>query len=388
MRRLTGSIQNYAWGSTSLLAGLRGQTPSGDPEAEIWYGAHPGAGTFFDEGSSLLAEIEADPSDVLGAGMVDRFGPKLPFLLKLLAAGSPLSIQAHPSIEQARVGFAAEEAAGIDRASPNRSFRDDNHKPELICALTPFEALVGFRPVDATLNFFESLGFTALNARLRDGGPKGVVEGVLDPARWQMEAIEIIELVVGLVGACEHYDGEWASEAALLRRLDAQYPGDPGIIVAALLNYLTLEPGQALYLGAGNMHAYVGGLGVEIMANSDNVLRGGLTPKHIDVPNLLDVVLPDTVTPELVEVDDDGNYLTPAPEFTLRRLELSEQPKVIGPSIILSTESGVVVDDGADQLELAATEAAWLAVDEQAIVSGSGRAWLASVNVATTLDDG
>lgn len=388
MRRLTGSIQNYAWGSTSLLADLRGQAASGDPEAEIWYGAHPGAGTFFDDGTSLLAEIDADPAAALGAGMVDRFGAKLPFLLKLLAAGSPLSIQAHPSIDQARAGFAAEEAAGINRSSPNRSFRDDNHKPELICAITPFEALVGFRPVDATLNFFESLGFTALNGRLRDTGPKGVVEGVLDPARWQMEDLEIIELVVGLVGACEHYDGEWASEAALLRRLDAQYPGDPGVIVAALLNYLTLEPGQALYLGAGNMHAYVGGLGVEIMANSDNVLRGGLTPKHIDVPNLLDVVLPDTITPELVTIDDEGNYLTPAPEFTLRRLELSEQPKVVGPSIILSTESGVLIDDGENQLELAATEAAWLAVEEQAVVSGSGTAWLASVNVATTLDDG
>ncbi len=388
MRRLTGSVQNYAWGSTSLLAALRGQSASDDPEAEIWYGAHPGSATLFDDGTSLLDAIDADPAATLGADMVDRFGPKLPFLLKLLAAGSPLSIQAHPSIEQARAGFAAEEAAGIDRTSPKRSFRDDNHKPELICALTPFEALVGFRPVDDTVSFFEALSFTALNARLLEAGPKAIVEGVLDPSRGQLEGFDVMDLVAGLVEACAHHDGEWAAEAALVCRIDAQYRGDPGIIVAALLNYVTLEPGQALYLGAGNMHAYVCGLGVEIMANSDNVLRGGLTAKHIDVANLLDVVVPETITPELVSIDDQGAYLTPAPEFSLRRLELDDQPKVVGPSIVLSTESMVLVDDGATQLELAATEAAWLGADEQAAISGTGTAWLASVNDATTLDGG
>jgi len=384
MQRLTGSVQNYAWGSTTLLAQLRGEAVSIDPEAEIWYGAHPGAGTFFDDGSSLLEAIEADPVDVLGQGLVDRFGAKLPFLLKLLAAGSPLSIQAHPSIDQAVAGFAAEEAAGIDRTDPTRSFKDDNHKPELICAITPFEALVGFRPVEETLQYFASLGFSAVDALLRDAGPKGVVEAVLDPS----DAQEMADLVGALVDACARYQGEWGAEAALLCRLAEQYPGDAGIIVAGLLNYVTLEPGQALFLDAGNMHAYVGGLGVEIMANSDNVLRGGLTPKHIDVPNLLDVVVPDTLHPAVVDVDEEGNYLTPAPEFTLRRLELSAQPTVEGPSIVLSTASDVTVDNGVVQLNLAATEAAWIGAGEQAVVAGDGTAWLASVNLATTLDVG
>ena len=387
MRRLVGGVQNYAWGSHTLLAELRGDRKSKEPEAEIWYGAHPGTATMCDDGTSLLDYIEANPVAHLGHSIVDRFGPKLPFLLKLLAAGSHLSIQAHPSIEQAQVGFAAEEAAGIERTAFNRSFKDDNHKPELICALTPFEALVGFRPVGQTMDFLNRIRCQGILDPLKINGPKSVVEGVLDPSRWGADEADTRDMVAELVGCCEHKSTrDWSAEQELILRLNEKYPGDPGIIVAALLNYITLQPGEALYLGAGNMHAYVSGLGVEIMANSDNVLRGGLTPKHIDVANLLDVVLPDAIEPELVPIDAEGRYLTPAPDFELRRLVVDSRPEVTGPCVVLCTEGTAVLRQGDEEMSLSPTEACWLSVDEKAVVSGSaGHVWLATVGSASSL---
>lgn len=389
MRRLAGGLQNYAWGSHTLLAELRGEAASAQPEAEIWYGAHPSTDTLFDDGLSLLECIERDPVESVGQPIVDRFGPKLPFLLKLLAAGSPLSIQAHPSIEQAKAGFAAEDAAGVDRSDPKRSFKDDNHKPELICALTQFEALVGFRPVEETLRFFAHIGFGALDEILREHGPKAAVSYLLGPTDSDHDD-SVSNIVSELVDRCANLAAsDWAGESALICRLAETYPGDAGIVVASLLNYVILEPSQALYLGAGNMHAYVSGLAVEVMANSDNVLRGGLTPKHIDVVNLLDVVLPDTVTPTPVEVDGDGRYLTPAPEFELRQLALAQTPVVHGPSIVLCTEGLVVVTQGAEAIELGPTEACWLANGESGQVSGTeDRAWHATVGSPTTLIGG
>jgi len=386
MQALTGGLQNYAWGSTTLLANLRGEGSSPQPEAEIWYGAHPGTATLCDDGTPLLTCIETSPLEYLGQPNLDRFGPKLPFLLKLLAAGSPLSIQAHPSIAQARVGFAAEEAAGVDLRDPTRSFKDDNHKPELICALTEFEALVGFREPSDTADFYSSIGFDGVSGPLESEGPKGVAAGVLDPvSKWNMTTTEIAALVEQLVRAAADYAGpKWAPECALLGRLSKNYAGDPGIIVASLLNFTTLQPGEALYLGAGNMHAYISGLGVELMANSDNVLRGGLTPKHIDVANLLDVVLPDSLTPELVQVTPDGRYLTPAPEFELRRLDVPSAPTIEGPCIVLCTEGALTVSQDDEVIDLQPTGACWLSAGEQAVVAGEANvAWLATVGSGT-----
>ena len=380
MERLTGAVKNYAWGSTTLLAELQNAAPSTDPEAEIWYGAHPGASTMRSDGSSLLECIEANPVKMLGQPIVDRFGPRLPFLLKLLAADSPLSIQAHPSLEQAKAGFAAEEAAGIDRDDPSRSFRDDNHKPELICALTPFEALVGFRDPAETAHFYEAIGVNGhLSQTLTEQGPKSVVTQLLSTTTDMGH--ECGRIVAQLIEAASAYTGtEWAAECALIGRLADDYPGDPGVAVASLLNYLTLQPGEALYLGAGNMHAYVSGLAIEIMANSDNVLRGGLTPKHIDVPNLLEVVIPDALEPELVPVDEHGRYLTPAPEFALRRLQPETQPELEGPCIVLCTSGSITVTQGDDAVTLEPTEACWLPAGHIGHVSdGAGQCWLATV---------
>ena len=380
MERLTGAVKNYAWGSTTLLAELKNAAPSTDPEAEIWYGAHPGASTMCADGSSLLECIEANPVETLGQPIVDRFGPKLPFLLKLLAADSPLSIQAHPSLEQAKAGFAAEEAAGIDRNDPARSFKDDNHKPELICALTPFEALVGFRDPGETARLYEAIGINGpLAGALIDQGPKFVVTQLLSNTTDMGH--ECGRIVAQLIEAASAYDGtEWADECSLITRLADEYPGDPGVAVASLLNYVTLQPGEALYLGAGNMHAYVSGLAIEIMANSDNVLRGGLTPKHIDVPNLLEVVIPDALEPELVPIDEHGQYLTPAPEFALRRLQPETRPEIEGPCIVLCTGGSVTVTQGDHALKLEPTQACWLPVGHIGqVTDGAGQCWLATV---------
>ena len=385
MERLTGAIQNYAWGSTTRLAALRNEEPSSVPEAEIWYGAHPGASTTCDDGSSLLERINANAVDMLGHSIVERFGPRLPFLLKLLAADSPLSIQAHPSLEQAKRGFAAEEAAGIARDAFDRSFKDDNHKPELICALTPFEALVGFRSLEETAELFETLELGFIPPFDKQG-PKEVIKFLLDADRFDEDdhgrwVEEIRKIVDHVVAAAAAYDGEkWADVCALIGRLVEKYPGDPGVIVATMLNYVILQPGEALYLGAGNLHAYVSGLAVEIMANSDNVLRGGLTPKHIDIPNLLDVVLPESMEPTLVAIDEDGRYLTPAPDFAMRCLNPGDSTEIVGPCIVLSTGGVVNVSQREQSIALKSTEACWLAVGERANVSlESGQAWLATV---------
>lgn len=341
-----------------------------------------------DDGSSLLQCIEANPVAMLGHSIVDRFGPKLPFLLKILAAGSPLSIQAHPSIEQAQAGFAAEEAAGIARDAFDRSFKDDNHKPELVCALTPFAALVGFRAVDDTLRFLQAIGAHELGTMLREQGTTGVLQALLQPESMGLDALDVAEIVLRLEeGAAGYVGNDWTGECSLIARLAQKYAGDPGIGVAALLNFVVLQPGQAMYLGAGNLHAYVSGLAVEIMANSDNVLRGGLTPKHIDVAHLLDVVLPDEFEPEPVPITPEGRYLTPAPEFELRRLDAHSTVEVTGPCIVLNTAGMVTLTQGEQHVALQPTQACWVAADERVSVSvGNDVAWLATVGPEAPLD--
>jgi len=346
MDRLENVVQRYAWGSHTALAQLQGRPPSGEPEAELWLGAHPNAPSLLAaSGTPLDQAVRQAPAELLGEQVAAQFG-HLPFLLKVLAAAQPLSLQAHPSRAQAKAGFAREEAQGLARTAPDRNYKDDHHKPELICALTPFDALCGFRAPAQTLALFEVLGVTPLLEALRARDVRRAFEQLMNlPRPWQTA------LATQVVAACaERPAPAFERECAWAVRLGARYPGDPGVVGALMLNLVRLEPGQALYLPAGNLHAYLEGVGVELMASSDNVLRGGLTPKHVDVPELLSVldfgagpvtVLTPRGAPEAV-------YETPAPEFRLSRCQV-RAPLTLerrGPDILLCTEGKVTVRAG------------------------------------------
>ena len=342
MEILEGIVRPYAWGSRSAIAGLRGlPVPSPHPEAELWFGAHPAAPARCVRGDEpadaahrdLLAVITDDPTLELGEPTAKRFGQRLPFLLKVLAADEPLSLQAHPSSEQAAEGFARENAAGIPIDAPDRNYRDPSHKPELVVALTPFDALTGFREPEQTVALLKELQVSELDPYL------GMLAGQPDSeglralfTTWltlpeQLIAALIPAVLDGAVALLGRGTTEFAPVLRTVLELGEMYPNDPGVLASLLLNRISLEPGEGVYLPAGNLHAYLSGVGVEIMANSDNVLRGGLTPKHIDVPELLRVLNftpadPAELSPTFRTVGAERIYLTPAPEFRLSRIEL------------------------------------------------------------------
>lgn len=342
MEILEGIVRPYAWGSRSAIAGLRGlPVPSPHPEAELWFGAHPAAPARCVRGDEpadaahrdLLAVITDDPTRELGEPTAKRFGQRLPFLLKVLAADEPLSLQAHPSSEQAAEGFARENAAGIPIDAPDRNYRDSSHKPELVVALTPFDALTGFREPEQTVALLKELQVSELDPYL------GMLAGQPDSeglralfTTWltlpeQLIAALIPAVLDGAVALLGRGTTEFAPVLRTVLELGEMYPNDPGVLASLLLNRISLEPGEGVYLPAGNLHAYLSGVGVEIMANSDNVLRGGLTPKHIDVPELLRVLNftpadPAELSPTFRTVGAERIYLTPAPEFRLSRIEL------------------------------------------------------------------
>jgi len=283
---LTGHIRPYAWGSHTAIAQLQGRpAPTEGPEAELWLGAHPddpstvgGAAG----GVSLASLIAGDPRAQLGERVAATFGPRLPYLLKILAAEQPLSLQAHPDLAYAREAFARQQA---DPALP-RNYTDANHKPEMLVALTPFEALCGFRSTTASAGTLESFAIPALEPAvkaLRDGDLATAVETLLS---WPQD--DRAALIASVLTAARARPDD--DSCALAADLAARYPEDPGVLVALLLNHVRLQPGEAIWMPAGNLHAYLRGAGVELMAASDNVLRGGLTPKRVDVPELLRVL--------------------------------------------------------------------------------------------------
>jgi mannose-6-phosphate isomerase len=372
---LDNPVQNYAWGSRTALAAIRGATtPAEGPEAELWMGAHPAAPSLvaLNGRRSLLELIGAEPEAMLGRAAKETFAGGLPFLLKLLAAAEPLSLQAHPTKEQARAGFAREERAGIPRTAPHRNYKDDNHKPELLVALTPFQALVGFRDVPATLRLFEALRVRPLepftNALSREPAREGL-RAFFELAMTAEPAVRV-ELASATLDACRRQrdrGGEFSRELAWATRIGEKYPSDAGLVVALALNLLELSPGDAVYLPAQQLHAYLEGTGVEIMASSDNVLRGGLTPKHVDVPELLAVLDFHAGAAELVPVEQRGaefHYRTPATEFALSRLELSGSATTVGPvsgpEIVVVTSGAVTVGRGAETLALASGASAFV----------------------------
>lgn len=374
---LTNAPRDYAWGSDSLLAELEGRTPTGDPEAEVWFGDHPG-----------------DPSDVAGGGTLDQItGGSLPYLLKLLAAGRPLSIQVHPTIAQARAGWAREKGLAAD--DPRRNYRDDNHKPELIVALSDtFESLSGLRPVAESLELLSALGDSAGVAELRErlsagGDVLRDVIGWLLGGTAQAEVDQIIAAVQTAAletDAVETITGERATTIRAIAGIAASYPGDPGVVVALLMNHVVLRRGEGVFLRAGLLHAYLAGLGVEIMAASDNVLRGGLTPKRIDVPELLSIL--DTTPGKVPVLRPSGEgaitpYPVPVADFALERVALDSVPvtrAVTGPTMVLATAGVVTIVGGSgEERQISIGAVAFATPDEVSLtLSGHGEAFIAA----------
>mgnify|MGYP001954276110 CR=1 FL=1 len=403
MERLINTVRPYAWGSTTAIPELLGTEPTGQPQAELWLGAHPGAPSRLDRGEetvSLAAVIEADPEGELGADAVRSFGPRLPFLLKVLAAASPLSLQVHPDREQARAGFADEEARGVPRDAPHRNYKDPHHKPELICALTPFDGLCGFRPPQEAADLLEGLGVGQLKPyadllRAHPGGEalKETLTAVLtaDPEP-MAAAVEQAARAAARLGtpAPGEPEGRFTASYAAYAGIARHYPGDPGVIAAMLLNYVRLAPGEALYLGAGVPHAYLSGLGVEIMANSDNVLRCGLTPKHVDVPELLRIVRFEATDPGVLRPEPGPGgeeiYRAPIDEFRLSRQNLADGDAphhydARAAQILLCTDGRVRLTDvdSGRELLLERGQSAYVRAGERVSASGAGTLFRATV---------
>jgi mannose-6-phosphate isomerase len=388
MNLLRGALRTYAWGSRTAIAEFTGRpSPTPHPEAELWLGAHPGdpARLLSDDGeTSLLDVISSDAEGQLGAATRDRFGDALPFLAKVLAADEPLSLQAHPSAAQAAEGYAREDRLGIPINGPARNYRDRSHKPELIVALGPFEALAGFRPAAGSVELMQALAVPALDPYI------GLLSGQSDAdglralfTTWITAPQPQLDVLVptvldGAVNYIRSGQTTFAAEAKTLLELGERYPGDAGVLAAMLLNRISLREGQGIFLPAGNLHAYLHGIGFEVMANSDNVLRGGLTPKHVDVPELLRV-LDFTPNAEVViepRVVGDGLelvYDTPAPEFAVSVLSLDGEhlghevdapARHDGPQVLLCTEGSVAVHAKSNSLTLDRGASAWVGADD------------------------
>jgi mannose-6-phosphate isomerase len=389
---LENTIQAYAWGSYTAISGLRGEgTPAASPQAELWMGAHALAPSkLLGSGQSLIQAIASAPEANLGQGVMARYGAKLPFLLKVLAAETPLSLQAHPSPEQAVEGFAADEAAGIPLDSPLRNYKDRSHKPELLCALTEFWALCGFRELTETLALIEELEvreLLQLRAQLAQGSPKIALKSAFSSL--MLGAVtEQRELALRVTDACraKQASSRFAAELRWAARLGELYPGDVGVVSALLLNLVRLTPGEAVYLPAGNLHAYLGGMGVEIMASSDNVLRGGLTPKHVNVTELLRVLDFQPLRVAVLRAERHGaelRYETPAREFRLSYFDLTDEPlrvPVDGPEIWLVTSGKVTLAAGGHSVTLSGGRSAFVqARSRELVLAGSGRIFRAKV---------
>jgi mannose-6-phosphate isomerase len=388
VERMTGTIQPYAWGSTTFLPELLGEEPTSEPQAELWLGAHASASATVG-GQPLDELIAEDPEAVVGAAAVQAFGAGLPFLLKVLAAAKPLSLQAHPSREQAEAGFRREQDAGIPLDAGHRLYKDDWPKPEMLCALVDSEALCGFRDPEETYRLFERLGVAAAVELV---APLGQAEQ--PPAhrlttvfgrllRLQGDERSVVTAVSAAAASVDE-EGELGLFARTARELGEHYNDDPGILAALLMNRIALTPGQAVFLPAGNLHAYLHGAGVEIQANSDNVMRGGLTPKHVDAEELLSILDFTPGFPGLVDPVEEApgcwRYPTPAPEFALWRLEPRdsrvEVPATPLGRVLLVTDGSVTVG-GDGEVVLDRGQAAFARAGERLESGGSGTLFVA-----------
>jgi mannose-6-phosphate isomerase len=395
---LRNTVQPYAWGSPTAIPELLGlDNPAGAPQAELWMGAHPSAPSkVLRDGTETALDvvIAADAAAELGGPVARRFGGRLPFLLKILAAEKALSIQLHPNRAQAEAGYAAEEARGVPRGARHRVYVDDWPKPEILCALTPFEVLAGLREAGQAADVLAELGVAALDGLVEElrahPHPESVGGALAKLLAWpEDERGELVKGVVAAAAGAAEGPGEFESVYRAVGRIAADHPGDIGLVCSLLMNHTVVEPGQALFMDAGGVHAYIRGTGVELMANSDNVIRAGLTPKHIDVPELVRVLDPKVPVPALtarqvepgIEVFD-----TPVPEFRLRRLTIDSSSLAVpgdgSPRVLLCVRGSATVSHGAESIDVRRGGSVFLsAADAPVTVEGTAEIFLASPGV-------
>lgn len=335
--RLTNTLQRYAWGSPTVIPELLGAIPDGEPVAEMWLGAHPlapslttavagGAARDAAETVDLATLVRSSPDALLGRAVVEAYGPRLPYLLKVLSAESPLSLQVHPHPHVARAGFRRETLAGVPLDAPSRNYKDDQHKPEMILALTPFEGLCGFRRPARTLALLDGLDgdfVSRMREALRAAPDASGIRAAFEIALGAREVDCRADLALTVASVRARLDAGLSTSRGdqTVLDLDACFPGDPGALVSLMLNRVSLAPGEAAFLGAGEVHAYLSGVGIEVMASSDNVLRAGLTAKRVDVEELLSCAsyVPRPPQRPVLRAEPGGltAYRAPVPEFSL-----------------------------------------------------------------------
>jgi mannose-6-phosphate isomerase len=350
--KLKNQIKHYAWGDTSWIPGLlEVENADNAPFAEMWMGVHPEGPSVIEDGERLDAVIAQDTSGFVGNYAAARFGG-LPFLFKVLAAGKPLSIQAHPSKEQATLGFARENSAGIPLDAPERNYKDDNHKPEIICALTPFKAMAGFRGIAEIHSLLDAFGLPELAALRESPDLRAFFQALFDLSADAREkiSVKLLEQKQTLILKQPDYADIWETAASFAEL----YAGDPAVLSPLYLNLVYLAPGEAMFLPSGILHAYIHGLGVELMANSDNVLRGGLTPKHVDVPELMHCLRFTAYKPEILKnglksaggaslQSGASKYPSQCEEFALSVVKSDLRLPENGPSIIIVVEGELTI---------------------------------------------
>ena len=391
MQKLNNSLQNYAWGSKTALTELYGiENPQGLPMAELWMGAHPKSPSTVEVNGitrSLRDVINDDPSATLGAAVAQRFG-ELPFLFKVLCADQPLSIQVHPSKTAAEAGFARENAAGIPLSAAERNYKDANHKPELVYALTPFQAMNGFRELPEIVSLLEPVaGAHPQIAHFLENASEAALAKLFATLLSLKDESKTRALGV-LKSALNAREGEpWQT----IKTIANDYPDDNGLFSPLLLNVITLQPGEAMFLFAETPHAYLKGVALEVMANSDNVLRAGLTPKFIDIPELLanlkfEAKPAATLLTQPQTQGDSLNFPIPVEDFAFAIHTLSATPQTLAQhsaALLFCIEGQAVIEKAGQQLVLQPGESCFVAASESP-VSAAGTGRLARVYNALT----
>ena len=363
--RIQGQTKNYAWGSKDLIPNYFGTAESNEKIAEIWFGTHS------------LGESVSEPGAVPLSRLIDK---RLGFLVKLLSASKSLSIQVHPNKIQAQQGFEKEHNLGISLDDPTRLYKDSSHKPEALIALTEFHALCGFRPRAELVQVFTEFGkseseFQDLAQDIASGVPlEQIFKFLIGNTSLTARFLKTVPVAQSDPLAQRGRD--------LVANLLEQYPGDTGSLVALMLNQLELSAGEAIFLPAGNIHAYLSGLGLEVMAASDNVLRCGLTPKHIDVAELLKIAdFRELENPKiLVKKLAEGlvEYPVEVADFRVYRADVSGKNILAdidlpSAAIVVCTAGEVAVSTSLDEREvLTKKQAVYVSVAKKISLSGSG----------------